>query len=152
MAKDKWVRRWHWLARLLLGALALFLLLYWSHIPQEIPLHYNASGQIDRWGNKGSILVLVVITLVLYGMLSAVELFPGAWNTGVKVTEANREAVYRILARMLAQLKAIFVMAFAYLIMMVALVLPLGKYFIVLMVGVPLGILGYGLWRLWQVR
>ena len=44
----------------LLGT-AVFLVLYWRDIPQKVPMHFNAAGQIDRWGSKAELLILSLI-------------------------------------------------------------------------------------------
>ena len=39
---------------------------------------------------------------------------PNIWNTGVKVTEANKESVYRVLKYMIKSLKLIMVIDLSY--------------------------------------
>lgn len=57
-----------------------FIAMSWGELPDKIPVHYNAAGVIDIWGNKGEILILPVITILLYGGLSGITLFPQIWN------------------------------------------------------------------------
>ncbi|MFO7181641.1 MAG: DUF1648 domain-containing protein [Pseudomonadota bacterium] len=37
----------------------------WSSIPGRVPVHFDASGNPDRWGDKGALLALVVVPLVI---------------------------------------------------------------------------------------
>ena len=64
-----------------LGALVLlWALAVWSyfHLPDIVPVHYNLAGQVDRYGEKGSVLVLSLAATVLFGGLTALCRFPHA--------------------------------------------------------------------------
>ena len=99
---------------LLIGIIA-FLVLAWKGIPDKIPGHYNFAGDIDRWGNKGELLFLPILSWILYLGMTVVEHFPQIWNTGVTVTEENKERVYRILKDMFSTVKLIVVAVLSYL-------------------------------------
>lgn len=100
---------------LLLSGMAVYLFLNWSSIPDKIPGHYNAIGQVDRWGNKGELLILPIIGWAIYIVITVLEHFPQIWNTGVTVTEKNGARVYRILKNMIGTIKLVFVITFVYL-------------------------------------
>lgn len=60
---------------------ALFLLLlpfvliamYWNQIPEEIAMHWNSRGEIDRWGEKGfDVFFLPLISLGVYLLMIAI--------------------------------------------------------------------------------
>lgn len=53
----------------LLGTIA-FLIIYWKHIPDQVPTHFGASGQIDGWGEKKSLLLLPVLSVLIYLLLT----------------------------------------------------------------------------------
>jgi uncharacterized membrane protein YhdT len=93
----------------------IYLFLKWNSIPDRIPGHYNAMGEIDRMGSKEELLVLPVIGWLMYLGMTVIEKFPQIWNTGVTVTEENKERVYRVLKNMLSTLKLIVVAVFVYL-------------------------------------
>lgn len=99
---------------LLIGVL-LYLFLNWSKIPDRIPGHYNAMGEIDRMGSKGELLVVPIINWIMYIGLTVIARFPQTWNTGVTVTEENKERVYRVLKNMLITVKLIVVAIFSFL-------------------------------------
>ena len=98
----------------LIGTL-LFLIINWNSIPDEVPGHYNAVGEIDGVTGKYSLIILLMINWVMYIGMSVIERFPQIWNTGVKVTEENKYRVYCILKDMLKMTKLIIVILFTYL-------------------------------------
>lgn len=146
---DKLMNR---MSLLVLLGTALFLALYWWHIPQEVPMHFNAAGQIDRWGSKAELLILPVIAWLLYLLMTVVEQFPGAWNTGVKVTEENRERVYALLGHMLSTLKFLIMVMFAWITLWCALAKPLPVWFLPVVLGAVFGDMIYWLVRVFRAR
>ena len=98
---------------LLIGTL-IYLFINWNSIPDEIPGHYNAMGEIDRMGRKGELFVVPIVNWLMYLGITLIEKFPEVWNTGVKVTKKNKERVYRTLKNMLSTMKLIIVAVFTY--------------------------------------
>lgn len=103
------------LCLLLLFGIVVYLAVNWSRIPNAVPGHYNAAGEVDRWGSKGELLILPVIGWVMYIGITVLERFPQFWNTGVTITEENKARIYRILKNMIATTKLIMVVVFFYL-------------------------------------
>ncbi len=99
----------------LLAGVTVWLWQGWADVPQQVPKHYNEVGEVDDWGGKGSIIMLLVLGWLMYLTLSATELFPQAWNAGVQVTEENRERVYRTLKYMMKTTKLLTVWVLAFL-------------------------------------
>lgn len=94
----------------------LYLILTWDKIPNEIPGHYNGAGEIDKITNKNSLIVLQVVTIIMYLFLSIIERIPQIWNTGgVKITEENKELIYRTIKNLSVFVKMNIVLAFSYL-------------------------------------
>ena len=119
---DRWMNR---LSLLMLAGTAVFLAACWHRIPARVPMHFNSVGEIDRWGARAELLILPVISWLMYGLLTVAEQFPGAWNTGVKVTAVNRERVYALLAHMLRARRVLMAGVFAWLTVWCALARPL---------------------------
>jgi uncharacterized membrane protein len=48
-------------------------LLAWPHLPERVPLHWNAHGQVDGWGPRGMLMVLgpgaMLAELALFALL-----------------------------------------------------------------------------------
>lgn len=92
-----------------------YLIVGWNSFPDRIPAHYNAAGEIDRWGGKGELIFLLVMMWILYIGITLIQRFPQIWNTGVQVTQENRERVYRTLMYMLETLKLLMVAGLSFL-------------------------------------
>ena len=51
---------------LIIGILTLILpIVFWSQIPDVIPIHYGASGIVDNYSEKGSLILLFFATAML---------------------------------------------------------------------------------------
>ncbi len=82
------------LGLLALGAATALLILSWGSLPERVPTHFNAAGEIDDYGSKGSLLIPLFIGWILYGLLSLVSLVPAVWNTttnGPRALRATRD-------------------------------------------------------------
>lgn len=136
---------------LLIGTLA-YLILGWSSFPDQIPMHYNGAGEIDRWGGRGEIIVIEVVMWILYFGIGLVEKYPQIWNTGVEVTPQNREKVYRILKYMLKTLKTLTALIFAYLIVNSLQGTPLPGWFTPATLILVFGDMAFWLVLLYRIR
>lgn len=92
----------------------IYLWIVWDTIPDTVPTHFNALGEADAWGYKDSIFILVFVSFMIFAILSVVERFPALWNTGVKITEENRERIYSILRDMIITTKLLVSCLFMY--------------------------------------
>ena len=41
-----------YICRILLIGTLIYLIVRWNALPEQIPVHYNAAGEIDGWGGK----------------------------------------------------------------------------------------------------
>lgn len=98
----------------LVVGIPLYLLMNWQQIPEQIPMHYDAMGNIDRWADKGELIVMPIVTLIMYTFMTIIERFPQVWNTGVKVTEENQARVYRVLKNLVKTMKLIVIADFSF--------------------------------------
>jgi len=96
---------------LLLGV-TIYLIIRWSSIPDQVPGHFNASGEVTRWDGKGSLIFPPIMAGILYIGMTILEQFPQVWNTGVRVTQENMFRVYRILKSMISIIKLLIVAIF----------------------------------------
>lgn len=109
--------------RLLEALTALFVLLlggvplvYYGELPDQIPQHYNAAGEVDIYGPKYLLLVLAGVGILLYGLMTWVGRYPHWFNYPVAITPENAERQYRIATRLMRMLKLVVVLLFFYLI------------------------------------
>ena len=51
---------------LILLAVTVFVLIRWSSLPEQIPSHFGAAGQIDGYSGKSGLIVLLVFGWIMY--------------------------------------------------------------------------------------
>ena len=136
---------------LLIGTLA-YLILGWFSFPDQIPMHYNGAGEIDRWGGKGEIIFIEVMMWIFYLGIGVVEKYPQIWNTGVEVTAKNKEKIYRTLKYMLKTLKFLTALIFAYLIVNSLQSAPLPGWFTPAVMILIFGDMAFWLIRLFRIK
>ena len=114
---------------LLLG-MFIFLFLFWKRIPEQVPAHFNAAGEVDRWSGKYSLFMVPAMTLLLYAFISLAERYPEVWNTGVRVTPGNRNFVYRVIRYLIVTTRLFMVATFTYITVNTALAQRLPGWFL----------------------
>ncbi len=119
----------------LLVGIVLYLFVNWNTIPDKIPGHYNAAGETDRVGDKVELVMLPIVSWLMYIGFTIIDHFPQIWNTGVTVTDENRERVYRIAKNMLSTVKLIMVVNFVYLAFNSSKATPLPVWFLPVFLG-----------------
>lgn len=71
-----------------------FMILGWENLPDEIPAHFNAAGEVDRFGSQWELLILPVIGIVPGLGMEVLERYPEIHNYPVRLNDTNREAFY----------------------------------------------------------
>lgn len=135
-----------------LVGVAVYLILAWKTIPDQIPGHYNAAGEIDRWGDKSELIVLPIVSWLMYGLITLIERYPQIWNTGVRVTEENRTEVYRLLKSLIAVVKMFVLLMFGSLSVISSLGLSLPVWFVLGFLALLFGSIAYFIVRLTRLR
>ena len=129
-----------------------YLILAWNTIPDKIPGHYNAAGEVNRWGSKSELIVLPIMSVLLYGLITLIERYPQIWNTGVRVTEENRAAVYRLLKSMISLVKMLVLLVLASLTVLSSLSLSLPIWYLPAFIVVLFGTIASFVFRLNRLR
>ena len=137
---------------LMLVGVTIFLVVSWKNIPAEIPMHYNFAGEIDRWGLKSEMIFLPIISWVMYILITVIERFPNVWNTGIKITEENKEPAYRILKKLISTVKLIIVAMFSFLSLQTALSFKLPFWFLPVYIVILFGDIFFWIWKLIRIR
>ena len=137
---------------LCLVGVVVYLILAWDTIPAKIPAHYNAAGEVNRWGSKSELIVLPIISWLMFGLITLIECFPQAWNTGVRITAANRSAVYRLLKNLIAVVKMFMLAMFGSLTVISSLSLNLPVWYILAFLVILFGTMAYFIVRLSRLR
>ena len=104
----------------------IFLVVMWSltlytflKLPTTIPIHFNASGQADGYGNKVTLLMLPILATVIYFGLTQLNKYPHIFNYLTKITEDNAQKQYIIATRMLRFLKLAILLIFSLIILLI---------------------------------
>ena len=138
------------LCLILLIGITLWLTIFWDRIPDQVPMHYDFAGNINRWGKKSEMLLLPVMAWLLYLLLTVIERFPKIWNTGVTVTEENREWVYTSLLHLISTMKFIIVCIFTWLIVQTPLGISLPGWFMIVVLLAVFGNMGFWLGEVYK--
>jgi uncharacterized membrane protein len=101
------------LCLLFIAGTFIFMTVYWDKIPDKIPTHFNVMGKIDSWGSKNGIIACPIVMTVIYALITLIGNFPQIWNTGVKITENNRDFIYLNLKNMLVTMKFSVILIFS---------------------------------------
>jgi hypothetical protein len=103
------MRKWlEGIALLVLGlhlAISIRALFGSDHLPEQIPIQFDAVGHPTAWGSPAMLVLLPAITLIIYLLFTVVTRFPGAFNYPVKVTSFNRRRMENLAVDMMAWLK-----------------------------------------------
>lgn len=110
-----------------------YLFLHWHQLPTELPMHYDASGNVTRYGSKFEVLPLVFLYIGMYFLLTLVALCPYSWNLPVKVTEKNRDRVWGLALTMILLLKLLITSAYGYIILSMTGFFSMNRAFLPLM-------------------
>jgi uncharacterized membrane protein len=81
-------------------------------LPETIPIHYNAAGEADGFGDKTTILALPSIATLLFLGLTALNQHPHVFNYPSKITQENALIHYTNATRMIRVLKLVIVFIF----------------------------------------
>ena len=132
-------------------------ILSFKHLPDEIPTHYDGTGQADAFGDKEAIFVLPIITTLLFGLLSVVIKFPHTYNYAAEITEENAEKQYRNAVWLMRVLKVLIVLIFffiAYQTIQIALekAFDLGTWFLPSIFVLLSIVLGYNIYQSKQIN
>lgn len=152
LKKNAWDRISETLSLALLLGTIVYLIVMWKSIPDTIPAHYNAVGEVNRWGGKNELLFLPIIGGMLYFLITLVQQYPEAWNTGITVTEQNRERVYQILSNLISTTKLMMLLVFSSLTVLSSLGLALPIWYLGVFLVLLFGAIAFFLVQLSKER
>jgi len=85
-------------------------------LPEIIPIHFNAAGEADGFGNKTNIFLFPVIATIIYAGLTIINRYPHLFNFPTKITEENAMRQYIIATQMVRYLKLMVVVIFGFIV------------------------------------
>ena len=90
-----------------------FLIFNWNALPDKVPAHFNAAGELDRLGSKIEIIILPILGALVAGLLQWIEKYPEKHNYPERFNESNAREFYLTSRKMMNQLKNICLIFFA---------------------------------------
>lgn len=131
---------------LLIGALTILLpIIFWSKIPDEIPMHYNATGEVDNWSDKSSLILLFLAVVMLMGVMS-IAVYVVKMNMESKHSKEAEKSTMRIAYPIVVIMNLVVQVMFAYITFCSVTSRTLGSMFLpifLIATFVPLGYLAY---------
>jgi uncharacterized membrane protein len=89
-------------------------LVNYSSLPDQIPTHFDASGQPDAFGSKSKLWGLPAIATICFIGLFILNFFPHIFNYPTEINESNAESMYRNATRMIRVLNLVIAVSFFY--------------------------------------
>ncbi|MCM3710685.1 DUF1648 domain-containing protein [Sporosarcina luteola] len=70
------------------------LIAVWGQLPDQVPVHFNAAGEVNRWGSKWELILLPIIAALLAIFMTFLEKHP-EWHNYINLNENNIEFQYK---------------------------------------------------------
>jgi len=77
-----------------LGLALVFTVLNFNALPNQVPIHFNISGEVDNYGNKNFVWLPIVIGFGLCYGIYKLNKYPHLFNYSTKITSDNAEKIY----------------------------------------------------------
>jgi uncharacterized membrane protein len=101
-----------WLGPILIAAL---LWRCYGELPERIPDHFDAQGQVNSTGDADTLLAIGLLSLCMVIFLQILNRSPHLFNYPVKITEENAARQYHNAQRVVRVLNVVVSLTFAYL-------------------------------------
>ena len=94
-----------------IGILALFTFFIftffnWPDVPQKIPTHFNWSGIPDSWGMKGTVPIMIYVTVFIFILFTIISRFPRVINFPIAIKEENSKSHIQLRFSLIIWIKA----------------------------------------------
>ncbi|WP_242774513.1 DUF1648 domain-containing protein [Brevibacillus parabrevis] len=110
-SKSEWI--WDILGAFFYIGGIVFLLFVWGELPDKVPAHFDAVGEVDRWGSKWELLILPGIGAFIFGLMQLLEKHPEVYNYPKRFNESNAEQFYLQSRKIVNQLKNMCLIVFS---------------------------------------
>ncbi|MFD0954297.1 DUF1648 domain-containing protein [Virgibacillus natechei] len=156
VSASTWEKLFHFFAFIVIIVMFVYAIVMFNRLPDEVPIHFNAAGEADNWGGRGSIFMLPLLSLPMFMLLFFLGKAPHIHNYPVKVTEQNAPKLYRESRLLLAAMNFEMVAIFALITWEMAHTAQgnatMGVWMIVLITIAPLATIGYFLLRMNRLK
>lgn len=79
----------------------IYTIFHFKNLPDLIPMHFNFSGEVNRYDNKNSIIALHFFEIITVYGIYYLNRFPQVFNYPQKITEENAAKNYKAATRMM---------------------------------------------------
>lgn len=86
--------------------------LNYNQLPETIPSHFNLQGEVDGYGDKSTIFILLVLHLGITALLNWVGNHPEQHNYPIAITDENRAQQYKLSSLLVQRLNVIIGLLF----------------------------------------
>lgn len=99
---------------LIIIAMFIYNIINYSNLPERIPSHFDVEGNVDSYGDKATIWILPVISLLLFISLYLINKYPHLFNYPVEITVNNAKEQYLKATRLIRYLNTLIAFIFAF--------------------------------------
>jgi|GEM_PF-1453833 len=97
-----------------ISSLIIYVFISFTQLPEMIPAHFNAMGEITRYGSKYELLIMPLMGIVLYAGLTYVQLNPKLWSVPTTKNTESNYMIYVSIKDMLIVIKVELIGFFLY--------------------------------------
>lgn len=116
----------------IIGGSAIYLLVNYAKLPEQIPMHFNYIGEVDYRGPKESIFILLGISILIYVLNTRTQRIPHKFNYIVEITKENAEKQYQMAVRIMSIMNLEIMIIIAYINWVIVENIKLNSYFMTL--------------------
>ncbi|WP_456276289.1 DUF1648 domain-containing protein [Bacillus sp. AK128] len=109
--RSEWV--WDFIGFVSFFGSIILLIAIWNQLPEQVPGHYNAAGEVDRWGAKYELLILPGVGVFMTLFMQIFEKLPETHNYPKRFNESNAAQFYLQSRKVLNQVKNICLILFS---------------------------------------
>ncbi len=110
--KSEWV--FDVIGYLALAIMLAVLVFNWSVLPDQVPAHFGANGEVDRWGSKWELLILPAFAIGMHFFMLVIERFPETHNYPERFNENNAAEFYTNSRQTLNYMRNVINVLFSY--------------------------------------
>lgn len=86
----------------------------WQNSLDPVPMHYNFNGEVDTYGSKSLMLILLFIDVICYIGIALLSKYPEVYNYCVEINEENREKQFLMAQTFMKAINAEITVIFFY--------------------------------------
>lgn len=114
ISATRWEKLFNFLSAAVIITIFIYAVYQFESLPDRIPTHFNAQGEVDGWGGKSTVFILPGISAVSFILLYFLTKIPHLFNLPVTITEENAPHIYSLARTMMAVFNFEIVLIFSY--------------------------------------